>query len=206
MSFLIAALSQRIFFVGYLIIILLFFLNKLSKPFKLMVSFLFLIITILMISSTQIISNLDASNALKFFMWYTIILDQLNNFNIIKFLFGHGSDTTYAFLGNFNFEELALFYQIENWDIVIEEGFYPHNIFIQLFYEYGFISFAIIIILVLKYLFAFFFSKKFVFEYVLLFLMILNYSFHNGLFGITWLFLFLIYFQKKENKKLKGVR
>ena len=201
LSFLIAALSQRIFFVGLLIILLLFFINRISIFFKW--ALFSIIIVFIVFNSNQIISNLDASNALKFFMWYSIFLDQVNNFNIIKFLFGHGIESSYAFLGSINFEELVSLYQIQNWDIVIEDGFYPHNIFIQLFYEYGLISFVLIFTLILKYLYTFVFAKKLTSEYILLFLMFLNYSFHNGLFGVMWLLVFLIYFQRKENRILQ---
>jgi hypothetical protein len=182
------------------------FFTKLSKQTKLGLILLF-IATITLIFINFHISDFNKSTGTKLLMWWLIIQDIFNSSNLLEVLFGHGVNTSKfvslqipEFLDTY--EHGYIFYDHE---ILKRDGaIYPHNIFIQIFYEFGILMFLLISIVSIRNLIFIMNYKYFSIVNMLFIVAIVNYSFHNGIFSITLLIplLMIAYARKYKNYKL----
>lgn len=176
---LLSSFSQRSFLLGFLL------LKILNKPI--------IIVIFSLMTPFFIFKYIDPSNALKLFMWLYVLQNiELNSFD---FLFGHGTGSCSDLLSFVDFSNFASQYNITRWDIIPTKEKLPHNIFIQMLYDFGFI-FIILYCTVLVFI-----GKKLykfnIFYFSLFFLFFINFNLHNGIFSYLNIFLPIIYSKNK---------
>jgi hypothetical protein len=198
----IASISTRTVFLSIAVYLLFIFFIKLKKYGKFLMFILLSVIAAYVISNYYQVVLLQQSNGTKLLLWYLTIDDFLSNSSILEILFGHGIGSS-ALLA----EKLPQF--VSEWtfpvsydnriDNIGKSGFPIHNIFIEMLYENGAIIFMFInyyIILSMKYVISCKDTNTYVF---FLFLVLINYSLHNGIYN-SFLFFIIFLLLDKGNK------
>lgn len=197
-------LSQRSLLLGMVILIPIVFMYKM-KVNKKIKNFLIILITILgLIVLPFTVYYLDASNAMKFFMWIDV-WNNIRDSNFVNLMFGHGPfNVAYTLMGK-DYGALAQVYSIEGWDIAeIGTPKLPHNIYIQALYDHGVLYLGIYLLLIYKSI-NIYFSKSNTSNNILFYLTIvlfINFALHNGIMNISIALLFL-YLKEKNDVVLK---
>lgn len=205
-----ATLSQRSLLLGMVILIPIILIHnmRIGRRFKVSILLITAIGGFLILPFT--VYYLDASNAMKFFMWMDV-WKTFTESSWLNILFGHGPfNVAYTLMGQ-NYGDLAKLYTIEGWDIgEIGKPKLPHNVYIQAMYDHGIIYLTIYLYLIYK-VFNKYFSKinsDNNILFYLIFILFINFALHNGIMNITIALIFLYLKEKSElvNIKMKAVR
>ena len=180
-------------------------LNKLTKPVKIGAVFSFILIIVLMFFYFNM-SDLPKSTGTKILIWWLIIQDMVYSSSLLEILFGHGIDS--AKFVSLKIPEFLKTYEHGNisydHEILKRDGFlYTHNIFIQIFYEFGIFMFLLISITSIRNLIFIISYKNFSMVNMLFVAGTANYFFHNGMFSLEWLPILLIIANARKYKAYK---
>jgi hypothetical protein len=198
-----ATLSQRSLLLGIVILLPIAMIYKMKISAK-MKTFILLITAILGFTILPFaIYYLDASNAMKFFMWMDVWETFISS-SWINIIFGHGPFSVAYILMGQDYGELAKLYTIEGWDIAeIKTLKLPHNVYIQAMYDHGIIYLTVYLFLIYKAI-NIYFAKKNPNNnilFYLIFILFINFALHNGIMNITLTLLF-VYFKEQNNTNL----
>jgi hypothetical protein len=192
-SLFLAALSQRIFFIP-LVLFAIYFLYKRSKlTFTIVLIPIAFVFMNIMIQSFQDKELIDRSNLLKIAIWYDVFLN--NELTVKNALIGNGMGSSVSSQDLTNFDSLSQQFLVEQEVLDKDRMYSVHNIFIEMYYEMGFVFLAIYIIYFYK---AISLNLQLMkrydnisVEFLLLIAFLFNYMVHNGLYGAFFLFMIL---------------
>lgn len=198
-----AGFAQRIFWLALIIFIIYFSIKyflRLNHRTTLFLCFIISFISIFYVNWLDIIAvGLDESNILKISIWY----DLITNYKITteSFFFGNGMGSSVNATNSLRYNDFNEIYFGRKIQIYNDMSYSVHNIFLQFFYEKGFLFFIIWIYyitkIVSKNISMMVSSKILSLEFIFLATFFLNSFFHNS-FGFFFLFLFLAYYKKTK--------
>lgn len=180
-------LSSRSTLLALLIVCLsVFYIN--NK--RLSILFFIISITMMILNFNKEMLFIDQSNSTKFLLWFGALYNFING-NIFELLSGFGSGSSWFIADDIMSIMNLIDYQTayDNHIDSSQVGFPIHNVIIQMYYEFGIVIgflFTCIIIDAIR------FSKDNLLIFSSIILIVINYSFHNGIFSSYLFFLMFI--------------